>query len=230
MRRLRTPAGLRFVALLVLVAGLAAVMLLARPDRDALIAALRPSDALAPAVAVGGSALLTAALVPRTLLSVVGGLLFGWVSGTGYVLVGITLGAVGAFAVGRLLGREFVARHLRGRLRRVEQAVAERGTLAVTVCRLVPLVPFCVSNYVLGTTSIGFARFVVGTVLGAAPATVAYAALGAATARGDMAAVRTWTVVVVALGIGGVVGTVLVLRRWRITRAELPPRPGPADA
>jgi uncharacterized membrane protein YdjX (TVP38/TMEM64 family) len=226
--------AMRFVVLATIVAALAVAMLIVRPDRAALVDAVHPSGPLAPAVAVVGTALLTAAFVPRTLLSVVGGLLFGWLSGAGYVLVGVTVGAVAAFAIGRVLGREFVARYLRGRLLRVEQAVSGRGALSVTISRLIPLVPFGVSNYAFGTTSIGFVPFVAGTVLGAMPATVAYAALGAATAAGDTGAMRTWMAVALVLGASGVLGTYLVWRRRpRVTgrepvRAGPPPRPGPA--
>jgi uncharacterized membrane protein YdjX (TVP38/TMEM64 family) len=74
-----------------------------------------------------GSALLVAALVPRTLLALAGGALFGTVLGAVYVLVGVTTGAALAFCVGRLLGRTFVSTRLRGRVAVVEAAVARRG-------------------------------------------------------------------------------------------------------
>jgi len=160
-----------------------------------------------------GAALLTTVLVPRTLLSLVGGLLFGWLSGALYVLVGVTIGAIIAFGVGRLLGRDFVAERLRGRLAQFEQAISGRGMVSVAISRLIPLVPFCVSNYAFGTTSIRFAPFVAGTLLGAAPATLAYAALGSATAQRDAAGMTAATVVVLVLGACGSIGTYLVWRR-----------------
>ena len=45
-----------------------------------------------------------------------------------------------------VLGRDFVAHKLRGRLAQAEQAVSGRGVVSVAISRLVPLVPFCVSN------------------------------------------------------------------------------------
>jgi len=209
----RTRAAYRFGSLTLLVAALAVVMLTVRPDRDMLVSAFGARNALAPVLAVIGTAVLTAALVPRTLLSAVGGLLFGWLSGAGYILLGVTLGAILARGIGRLLGREFMARHLKGRLLQVEQAVASRGVLAVMVSRMVPFVPFCISNYLFGTTSVRFVPFVLGTMLGALPATLAYAALGSATANHNTTGMTVAGVVVATLGIGGSIGTYLIWRK-----------------
>jgi uncharacterized membrane protein YdjX (TVP38/TMEM64 family) len=209
----RTRAAYRFFALTALVATLGVIVLTLHPDRATIANALGTKSPLAPVIAVGGTALLTAALVPRTLLSAVGGLLFGWFPGAWYILLGVTIGAIGAFLIGHLLGREFMARHLKGRLLHIEQAVANRGVLAVALSRMVPIVPFAISNYVFGTTSVRFLPFVTGTVLGALPATLAYAALGSAAAHHNTTGMSMAGTVVAALAIAGCVGTVLIWRR-----------------
>jgi len=209
----RSGAGtLRFAGLVSLVAGLAAAALLIGPDRDELRAVLADSPVFAPAAAVFGSAVLVAAMVPRTLLALVGGALFGTVVGSLYVLVGVTAGALLAYGVGRLLGRDFVSARLRGRLAAVEKVVSRRGTWAVLVSRLIPLVPFAVSNYAFGTTAVRPRQFVAGTLLGALPATLAYAALGAATMHGDWLGARVAGGCAIGLGITGGIGSYLV---WR---------------
>lgn len=208
-----TAATVRFGVLVALVAGLALVTLLVHPSRHGLLAAAHTSHVVAPLLAVVGSAVLVAAITPRTLLAFVGGALFGPLAGSEYVLIGVTAGAVAAFAVGRLLGQDFVGSHLRGRFAVMEKAVARRGLVAVTVSRLIPLVPFGISNYALGTTSVRFRSYLAGTLLGAAPATVAYAALGAATIEGNPIGTAYAGVAVAVLGVGGVVGTYLVWRR-----------------
>jgi uncharacterized membrane protein YdjX (TVP38/TMEM64 family) len=213
-------AAVRFGLLVVLVAGLGVLTLVNHPSKHTLLHSVSSSHVVAPLAAVGGSALLVAALTPRTLLAFVGGALFGTVAGTGYVLVGVTAGALLAFAVGRLLGRDFVACHLRGRFAVMERAVARRALLAVLVSRLIPLVPFGISNYALGTASVRYRSYVLGTLLGTAPATVAYAALGAATMRGDATGATCAGVAVGALAVGGAIGTYLVWQRR--------PRPHPA--
>ena len=209
----RTRAAYRFFALTLLVGVLAVIMLIVHPDRETVAHALGTQSPFAPVIAVGGTALLTAALVPRTLLSAVGGLLFGWMPGAWYILLGVTIGAIGAYLVGHLLGREFMARHLSGRLLHIERAVANRGVLAVALSRMVPIVPFSISNYVFGTTSVRFVPFVTGTMVGALPATLAYAALGSATAHHNARGMTMAGTMVGVLAIAGVVGTALIWRR-----------------
>jgi uncharacterized membrane protein YdjX (TVP38/TMEM64 family) len=196
-----------------LVAALFVATLVAGLDKDALLNAAGGNSLFAPAAAVIGSALLVAALVPRTLLALAGGALFGTVLGAVYVLVGVTTGAALAFCVGRLLGRSFVSTRLRGRVAVVEAAVARRGVWAVVVCRLIPIVPFALSNYAFGTTSVRPRQMITGTMLGALPATVAYAALGSATMQGDWLGAKVAGGCVLALGACGVIGTYLVWRR-----------------
>jgi uncharacterized membrane protein YdjX (TVP38/TMEM64 family) len=205
--------------------------LLTHPSRQGLLDAAHSSHVVAPLVAIVGSALLVVALAPRTLLAFVGGALFGTVAGAGYVIVGVTAGAGLSFYVGRFLGRDFVASHLRGRFALIEQAVARRALTAVMVSRLIPLVPFGMSNYALGTTSVGFVRYLVGTLLGAAPATAAYAALGAATMKGDPTGATYAGVAAALLAVGGSIGTYLVWRnRPRQPRRADPESPHPAAA
>lgn len=208
-----TAATLRMAVLTVLVLGLAVAMIVAHPTRASLIHVIGPQDAFAPLIAIGGTALMVTALLPRTLLAVVGGLLFGWGDGTLYVLAGVVFGSVLAYGVGRLLGREFMARHLRGRLRKAEQAVACGGVIPVVISRMIPLVPFGIANYVFGTTSVRLRNFVSGTLIGAFPATIAYAALGSATAHGNKPAMAVCGGLVLALSVGGSIGTYFVWRR-----------------
>lgn len=230
----RLSATLRFVLLAVVIAGLSALTLWRGPDRESLSrtvdAAIEANGLLAPVVAIFGAALLATALVPRTLLALVGGLLFGWLSGGAYVLVGVTIGASVAFLVGRLLGRDFIAARLRGRLAQFERAITGRGILAVVISRLIPLVPFGVSNYAFGTTSIRFLPFVGGTLVGAAPATIAYAALGSATADRDAFGITIATATVMVLGICGTIGTYLVWRRRPRRAAAVDATPLPPAA
>lgn len=217
----RSGAALRFGLLALLVATLFVVMLAVGPDRSALTHAVGPDHPFAPVIAVFGTALLITTLVPRTLLAGVGGVLFGFVGGAVYILAGVTLGAVLAHTIGRLLGRDFTARHLRGRLLAVEQVVANRGVIAVVISRMIPFVPFGVANYLFGTTRVRLAPFVAGTMLGALPATVAYAALGSATAKGDTLGMSIAGAMIVTLGVGGSIGSYLV---WR----KRPRKPQPA--
>jgi uncharacterized membrane protein YdjX (TVP38/TMEM64 family) len=222
----RTGAALRFGLLALLMATLSAVIIIVHPDRASLAEAISPDHTMAPFIAVGASAVLTTALAPRTLLAGVGGVLFGFAGGVAYILLGVTLGALIAHSIGRLLGRDFIARHLSGRLLTMERAIAKRGVLAIVISRMVPLVPFGIANYIFGTTSVRLRTFLTGTLLGATPATVAYAALGSATARGDALGMSIAGAAIVTLGVGGSIGSFLLWRRRPRKTAD----PAPAVA
>ncbi len=162
-----------------LVGLLTAVLVVGVPraeDIRADVAALGP-------VAPAGFFLLYAGLtvlpVPRNVLSVAAGLLFGLVPGVLLAVPGAVLGAVAGFGLGRLLGREAVERLGGPRVARVDALLTRRGVAAVVVARLLPVVPFTGVNYAAGLTAVRFRDFVIGTAVGVVPGTVAYAAVGA---------------------------------------------------
>lgn len=134
---------------------------------------------MAPLVFVGGYALVTLAPVPKNVLSAAAGLLFGLVSGALLVWVAAMLGALTAFGLGRLLGRDAVEQLTSTRVQAVDELLARRGLLAVVVVRLVPVVPFTAINYTAGLTGIRWWHYTVGTAVGIIPGTVSYVALGA---------------------------------------------------
>lgn len=117
--------------------------------------------------------------VPASALTILAGLLFGVAGGIAIVLVAASLGAYGGFWLGRLLGREAVERLTGSRVQRVDELLRRRGLLAVLGIRLVPVVPFAAVNYAAGLTAVHQRDYVLGTLLGIAPATVAYVVLGA---------------------------------------------------
>ena len=131
-----------------------------------------------PAVYVLVYAAATLALAPGGALTVLAGVLFGPVLGTGVALAGAYAGAIGAFAVARLLGRARTRRLFGHRLQRADAWVADRGFLAILTLRMVPVVPFNVLNYAAGLTGVSPRAYVGATVLGIVPGTFAYAAVG----------------------------------------------------
>ncbi|MCP2257714.1 putative membrane protein YdjX, TVP38/TMEM64 family, SNARE-associated domain [Streptoalloteichus tenebrarius] len=119
-------------------------------------------------------------LVPRPLLSLAGGTLFGAVAGSALAVVGATAAALASFFVARALGRDLVAARLeRGALGRVDGLLRRHGWLAVLQLRLLPVVPFSAVNYACGVTSLRPAHFALGTAVGSVPATVLVVLAGA---------------------------------------------------
>jgi len=112
-------------------------------------------------------AVITVAPFPRTVLTLAAGLLFGPLTGVSIALTATTVSAVLALLLVRKLGRDAVAERLRhGALKTVNTRLAQRGWLAVTSLRLIPLVPFSVLNYCCGVSDIRLRPYVLATIVG----------------------------------------------------------------
>ncbi|HET8659212.1 MAG TPA: VTT domain-containing protein [Micromonosporaceae bacterium] len=210
---------LRFAALVVLIGGpAAAVYGTGLPSPEALsAAAATPGPGVAALLAVAAAALLSVALVPRTVLAAASGVLFGPVAGAAYVLAGAVIGAVGAFAAGRWLGRDLIATSRRAVA--VDRWLTARGTLGVLTVRLLPVAPFGLASYLFGTTGIALRRYLAGTALGIVPSTAVYAHLGAHAMTPGTAGFA-WSVAAAAALAAAGAGTAAALARARARRAR----------
>lgn len=126
-----------------------------------------------------GYAALTLTPVPKNLLTIAAGLVWGFWLALALVYVGALLGAAASFVIGRLLGREAVERLTGARVARLDAALAHRGLLAVLGARLVPIIPFTLINYGAGLTAVRRRDYALGTAIGIIPGSAAYVALGA---------------------------------------------------
>lgn len=180
-RLLGQRSTVRFATLLLLLGCLALLLVLVpRPAVADLPAHADRLGGAAPVVAVVGGAVLLVALVPRTFVTLASGALFGALTGAVYALGAALLAAAFCFAVGRILGREFVAERARGRLARLDHWFARQSVLGVMTVRLLPIAGFGLVSYGYGTTGARLLPFLVGSVLASAPTAFGYAALGAA--------------------------------------------------
>jgi uncharacterized membrane protein YdjX (TVP38/TMEM64 family) len=116
--------------------------------------------------------------LPGSAMIALAGVVFGKEWGAVAGLTGATLRASAAFVTARLLGRETVARLLHGRIARLNEKLAESSFKAVFLIRLIPNVPFDMQNYGLGFSRVRFTPYVLATMLGLAPTSIAYAYLG----------------------------------------------------
>jgi uncharacterized membrane protein YdjX (TVP38/TMEM64 family) len=132
------------------------------------------SPVVAPLVFVLVYAAATTVALPGSVLTIAGGALFGFGWGALYNIVGANLGASGAFLLARVLGRDGVERIFGNRVRGLERATREFGFLGLLALRLVPLVPFNVLNVGSGLTRLRWREYVVATMLGILPGTLAY--------------------------------------------------------
>ncbi len=147
-------------------------------DIAALQAWLEGQGALAPFAFIAFYIVATVLFLPGSVLTLVGGALFGPVAGTLYSLTGATLGAAVAFLVARYVAGDWVARKAGGRLKQLIDGVEAEGWRFVAFVRLVPLFPFNLLNYALGLTRISFTHYVVASLVCMFPGALAYTYLG----------------------------------------------------
>ena len=164
-----------------------------------------------PAAFILAYAALTLAPVPKNVLSVAAGLVFGFAGGIVVVFIAAILGSITAFWLGRWLGREAVEKFTGARVEKVDQLLRRRGLAAVIGVRLVPVLPFTAINYTAGLTSIRWWPYFLGTAIGILPGTVSYVTLGAFGLQPG------WqlSLALGALGVLTVAGLVFAVRRRR---------------
>ena len=175
------PGPLLRLALLVLFVALATVLALVLPTPTVAELRMMLADAgwWGVAAFVVGYAALTLAPVPKNVLSIAAGVLFGFAGGLTVVYAAAMLGATAAFWIGRALGREAVEKFTGTRVAKVDEVLRRRGFLAVVGVRLVPVLPFTAINYSAGLTSVGWWPYFFGTMLGIVPGALSFVALGA---------------------------------------------------
>lgn len=124
--------------------------------------------------------LATILFIPGSILTLGAGVLFGVVLGSIYVSIGATIGAAGAFLVGRYLARGWVEKRIEGnpKFEAIDQAVADEGWKIVGLTRLSPVFPFNFLNYVFGVTQVSFKEYFFPTWIGITPGTILYVYLG----------------------------------------------------
>jgi len=171
----------RLALLVVLLASAAATVLVFEPQR-LLTNGWPPhlsgaAAVVAYAVAYGAC---TVAFVPRPLLNLGAGALFGTQLGLGAALAGTVLGAGIAFCLGRALGQDALRPLLRGRLlTAADHQFSRHGFRSMLATRLFPGVPFAAANYCASVSRMGLTPFLLATALGSIPNTAAYVVAGA---------------------------------------------------
>jgi uncharacterized membrane protein YdjX (TVP38/TMEM64 family) len=92
--------------------------------------------------------------------------------GVAYSFAGSFLAAAVTYAVGYLLGRDFVRQITGPKWERVERDIGQTGIVAVTTLRLLPIAPFTIVNMISGAFQVPIRDYIVGSILGLAPGIV----------------------------------------------------------
>lgn len=119
-------------------------------------------------------ALVAAFGLPALPLTLAGGAMFGVGLGAPLNWLGALLGASGAYALARLLGRDAVHGLLGKWGERLEVLGERSGFLTILRLRLVAVVPFNLVSLAAGLAAVPFRSYLVATALGIVPGTIVY--------------------------------------------------------
>jgi uncharacterized membrane protein YdjX (TVP38/TMEM64 family) len=172
-------------------------------DKRFLKHTLREWGILAPVIFIGMQALqVIIAPIPGEVTGILGGYLFGEWVGLLYSTIGLTVGSLAAFAVGRYLGAHCVQRLVSPEIwRKLGFIVEAEGAIICFVIFLIPGLPKDMTCYLFGLSPMPFWVFAVVSTLGRIPGTWILSAEGAHTAAGDYVEVILLAALVVAVAL-----------------------------
>ncbi|MEJ2309294.1 MAG: VTT domain-containing protein [Gammaproteobacteria bacterium] len=182
------------------------------PQRLGELIASFGSSEMRALVAIGIFMFASLLMVPVTLLAVVAGIVFsGWEAFV-YMLTAAILSSAIGYIAGQLMSRGAIERLSGSRLERLSKRLAERGTIAIALLRMIPIAPFAVLNLVAGASHLSFRQFIVGSALGMAPGLAAITLFSTSLWRAITE--PSWISIAVATGFG----CCLVLLTWLVKR------------
>ncbi len=113
------------------------------------------------------------------IMTLSGGLLFGWAVGAPATVVAATIGATIIFLVARTSFGESMAARAGPWIAKLRAGFQEDALSYLLFLRLVPAFPFFVVNLAPALLGVPLRTYVIGTLLGIVPATTAFSVLGA---------------------------------------------------
>jgi len=156
------------------------------------------------------------------LLTVVGGFLFGAITGTIVVVIAATIGASLLFMATRSALGDFLRAKAGPWLVKLQDGFTENAFNYLLVLRLVPLFPFFIVNIVPAFLGMSLRTYVVGTLIGIIPGTAVFATFGAGIGsildQGDdvsLAGVLTPQMIAGLVGLAGLALTPVIYKRIR---------------
>jgi uncharacterized membrane protein YdjX (TVP38/TMEM64 family) len=150
-------------------------------DREWIRATIASYGRAAPLVFIGlQAAQVVAAPVPGEATGLIGGYLFGTLLGFIYSSIGLTVGSLINFGIGRLLGERFVRRLIPAeKVGRIDRLVNRQGIIALFLMFLIPGFPKDYLCLALGLTAIPLKAFVLLAGIGRMPGTLMLSLQGA---------------------------------------------------
>lgn len=122
-------------------------------------------------------------------MSITGGFLFGWMLSAPVTVVAATIGAVIVFQAVKTSFGAALAERAGPMVQKLSQGFATDAFSYLLFLRLVPAFPFFIVNAVAGLCNVRLATFILATVMGIIPGSIAFAYLG--TGLGSVIAAQT---------------------------------------
>ena len=139
--------------------------------------------AWAPVIYVLAFSVLPIFIIPASVMDMAGGLLFGLVKGGILAIIGSMINYTICFWAARKFLRDSVQRIVDEKLsdswkRRLEHADSREGMLLLIIARIIPVIPTTIISYAFGLSTMSYARFMIGSLVGVIPNLMAFTNLG----------------------------------------------------
>lgn len=175
----RPPAWLRIAIVALVVAGAAAALLAERTKDAAWIGGLIDDfGPFMPLIFIAAHVVASLAFVPRSVMAVVAGAIWGFWAASLWSLVGATIGAAAGFLLARYVNAGLLVPEDMKRVGPLLQRAESGGWRTVTLIRLIPILPHALTNYSLGLTRLSVFDYVLGSFFGLVPHTFVFVNLG----------------------------------------------------
>jgi uncharacterized membrane protein YdjX (TVP38/TMEM64 family) len=140
--------------------------------------------------------------IPGEITGILGGYLFGEWLGLLYSTIGLTVGSVAAFGVGRWVGAHYVRTLVSPETwEKLGFIVEAEGAILCFIIYLIPGLPKDMVCYLFGMSPMPLWVFALASTLGRIPGTWVLSAQGAQTAAGNYSYVMLLTAIVVAVAL-----------------------------
>ncbi len=116
-------------------------------------------------------------LFPATGATLLAGVIWGW-EGLIYIMVAYVVCATWQFFIARYIAPEMVENIVGKKAERVEKYIEKNSLISVVIIRLVPNIAWDVQNIIIGLTKIKYWKYILGTIIGMLPGSIALVYFG----------------------------------------------------
>lgn len=146
---------------------------------------------------------VTVFALPGSVLTLMGGALYGTMMGSVIVSIASTIGAGLCFLIARYAVRKSIGTSLgrNEKFQKLDALTEKQGPVIVAVTRLVPVFPFNLLNYGFGLTKVSFPVYLIVSWICMLPATVVFVGVGDALSKGAKGSVPWGALITVSVAI-----------------------------